>query len=89
MAIDTDENRPLLPFFLLTFILTLPGYALIYLCATGSILSPEMAQSFVPLAALAPVAAALILIARKHGKAGVKALLLPAFDFKRITNKLW
>lgn len=89
MSNQLSENKPILPFFLLTFALTLPGYILLYLTANGSILTPDMTMVFIPVITLAPVSAALILTARNEGRAAVKKLLWRTFDYKRITRKSW
>jgi membrane protease YdiL (CAAX protease family) len=89
MEIPKATNRPLVPFFLLTFILTVPGYVLMYLTNKGFIFSPDMTTLFIPIITLAPVSAALIITAKNQGKAAVKQLLWRTFDYKRITRKSW
>ena len=84
-----SKNNSLISFFLLTFIFTLPSYILVGLAANNIILSPEMAFAFVPLAALAPIGAALILTFKENGWAGAKELLGRSFDYKRVTKKIW
>lgn len=87
--ITYSENRHLKAFFVLTFILALPAYILVGLTSRNILLSPEMAYAFVPLSALAPIGAALILTLKESGWGGVKRLLKRSFDHKRITNKGW
>jgi hypothetical protein len=57
-----STNKSLIRFFLLTFIFTLPTYALVGLAANNRILSPEMAFAFIPLSTLAPIGTALLLV---------------------------
>lgn len=85
----SSKTNPLVTFFLLTFIFTLPAYILIGLASKSIILSPEMAFSFVPLSAFAPIGAALLLTFKENGRNGVKKLFGRAFDHKRITRKIW
>lgn len=85
----STKNNTLLNFFLLTFILTLPAYILIGLASKNIILSSEIAFAFVPVAAFAPISAALILAFKKNGWHGVKKLFGRSFDYKRITKKVW
>ncbi len=84
-----SKNKSLIIFFLLTFIFTLPAYILVGLSARNIILSPEMAFFFVPLAALAPIGAAMLLTFKKNGWAGAKELLKRSFDYKRVAKKIW
>jgi len=83
------KNKSLITFFLLTFIFAMPSYILVGLASKNIILSPEMAFVFVPLATLAPIAAALILTFKENGWVGAKKLLGRSFDYKRITKKIW
>lgn len=87
--ISTAKNKSLITFFLLTFIFAMPSYILVALASKNIILSPEMAFVFVPLATLAPIAAALILTFKENGWVGAKKLLGRSFDYKRITKKIW
>lgn len=86
---DVSRSDGLGLFFILTFLLTLPAYALIALTTRGVILSPEIGFAFVPVATLAPVAAAAILAYGRGGWSAVKALLLRVVDFRKITDKRW
>ena len=72
-------------FFLWVFALSIPFWGIGAL--TGGELLPGL-----PLAALmavCPVTAALILVYRQHGRAGVTSLLRRAFEFGRIPAKIW
>ena len=83
------KNKSLITFFLLTFIFAMPSYILVGLASKNIILSPEMAFVFVPLATLAPIAAAFTLTFKENGWVGAKKLLGRSFDYKRITKKIW
>jgi membrane protease YdiL (CAAX protease family) len=83
------KNKPLIIFFLLTFIFAMPSYILVGLASKDIILSPEMAFVFVPLATLAPIGAALVLTFKENGWAGAKKLLGRSFDYKRTIKKIW
>jgi len=85
----STKSKSTLTFFLLTFFLTLPIDILIVLIGKNIILSPDMVFAIVPLTALAPIGAALILTFRESGKDGVKKLLARVFDHKRIEKKIW
>ena len=74
-----------LRFFLLVFVLSLPFYL------AGALTSFQMLPAL-PISALiflCPAMAAAILIFRKNQFAGVKEWLQGAFDFKRVTAKIW
>lgn len=83
------QNAQLVPFFLISALLALPSYILMGLTAKGFILTPELAVSFVPLAVLAPLCAALYLNWQQGGWPVVKTLLARTLDFNRISNKVW
>lgn len=83
------QNTQLLPFFLISAVLALPSYILMGLTVKDFILSPELAPSFVPLAVIAPLCAALYLNWRQGGWPAVKFLLARALDYKRIKNRIW
>jgi len=76
-------------FFLLIFIFSLPIYILAGLSAKSIIFSPDMVFALLPLTALPPISAALILTFRKDGKDGAKKLLARIFDYKRLGKKIW
>jgi hypothetical protein len=84
-----SKNKSLLIFFLLTFIFALPSYILVGLASENVIFSPEMAFAFVPLLALAPIGAALLLTFKENGWDGAKELLGRSFDHKRVAYKIW
>lgn len=83
------QNAQLVPFFLISVVLALPSYILMGLTAKGFILTPELAVSFVPLAVLAPLCAALYLNWRQGGWPAVKSLLARTLDYNRINNWVW
>lgn len=70
-------------FFVLTFALSLPFYAIV------ALVPQEMALMMVLTIALAPITAALILACRDNRSDGVRRLLRRSFDYKRITRRLW
>lgn len=78
-------QRPLLKFYLLVFVLTVPFWVIG--AVTGAQLLPG-----VPVAALAficPGLAALILVHQGSGLAGVRDLLMRCVDYDRIPAKIW
>jgi membrane protease YdiL (CAAX protease family) len=77
--------RSPLKFFLLLFALSAPFWLIGGL--TDLKLMPGLSVS--ALMAVCPMVAALILVHRESGKAGVKELLRRSFDFKRIKAKRW
>ncbi|MBT3754872.1 MAG: CPBP family intramembrane metalloprotease [Candidatus Cloacimonetes bacterium] len=76
-------------FFIITFLLTLPGYVLCGLASNNIFFSEEMAISFIALSAIAPIGAALILTHGEKKKGNIKKLLKRSFDYKKITQKIW
>ena len=72
-------------FFALVFAFSTPFFVLGG--ATNLQLMPGLSVS--ALAAFAPVAAALVLVYRDGGTAGMLALLKRSFDFRRIQDKRW
>jgi len=76
-------------FFLLTFLFTLPAYILVALVSNNVFLTPDMAISFIPLGAIAPIGAGLIMAYRENGKSGMKELIKRGFDLKRIRKRIW
>lgn len=58
-------------FFLLTFLFTLPIYILVALASNNLLLTPDMAIFFIPLGAIAPVGAGMIMAYRDNGKSGM------------------
>lgn len=87
--VKPSRSKSLIPFFLLAFILALPAYILVGLASKNIIFSSEMAFAFVPLMALAPIGAALILTFKENGWDGAKELLGRSFDRKRVDKKIW
>lgn len=78
-------SRSPLAFILLVFALTVPF--LVVGAVTGFDLLPGL-----PLAAfgtVCPVVAAVILVVKESGAAGVRQLLKRSFDFRRIETKIW
>jgi uncharacterized protein len=81
----TSRSKSPLGFFLLVFILTLPFWL------AGALTSFQLLPG-IPVSGLAflcPVTAAAILVYRENKLRGVKELLARAFDFKRVSAKLW
>ncbi|MCK4268546.1 MAG: CPBP family intramembrane metalloprotease [Actinomycetia bacterium] len=76
-------------FFLLTFIISLPFYALSGLASQEIIFPKEMGFVSVFTVVFAPMAAALILVSREQGWSNAKKLLGRSFDYKRISSKIW
>lgn len=85
---NTTKDRTKL-FFLLTFLFTLPTYILVALVSRDKLLTSDMATFFIPLGAIAPIGAGLILTYRDNGKAGMKELIKRGFDLMRIKNRKW
>lgn len=80
-----SSSRSPLAFVTLVFALTLPF--LLIGQVTGLELFPGLPVS--ALAAICPLVAAAILVARESGPAGVTELLKRSFDFRRIDKKIW
>ena len=79
------NSRSLLSFFALVFALSVPFWLL---GATSDLqLMPGLSVS--ALMTFCPMAAALILVQRDSGAAGVTELMRRSFDFKRIREKRW
>jgi len=76
-------------FFIITFILTIPGYILCGLASKNILFPKEMAIPFLALSAIAPIGAAVILTCRKKKKGRIKKILKRSFDYKRIEKKIW
>ena len=79
------STTSLLLFFVLVFVLTIPFLVLGAL--TGLEILPGLPVA--SLGAVCPATAAVIVVYREHKSAGVTALLKRAFDFTRITAKVW
>jgi uncharacterized protein len=80
-----SKNRSVPNFLLLLLVLSVPCWAL------GAIYDVQIFPGFklyqLPLAM--PMVAALILISREAGRAGVIALLKRTYDFRKIQSKVW
>jgi uncharacterized protein len=82
---STSGSGSPLAFFLLTFALAIPFWAL------GGAIGIQLLPGL-PLAALmfvCPGLAALMLVGRERGYAGVRALLARALDYTHVTAKVW
>ena len=79
------SGRSLLAFFVLTFTLAIPF--LVIGAVTELQLLPGLPVA--ALAAVCPGLAALILVRRENRAVGATVLLKRAFDYKRITEKVW
>jgi hypothetical protein len=79
------RRRPLLPFVLLLFALSVPFW--LVGARAGLELLPGLPVG--ALMALSPVVAASIVVYRADGGAGVAALLRRAFDFRRVRARVW
>ena len=81
----TIKDRSLPNFLLLLLVLSVPCWVL------GAIDDVQIFPGFnlyqLPLAM--PMVAALILISREGGRAGVIALLKRTYDFRKIQSKVW
>ena len=86
---NTTKTQAQLLFFLLTFLFTLPTYILVALVSSNLLLTPEMATFFIPLGAIAPIGAGLIMASRDNGKGGMKELVKRGFDYMRIKKRIW
>jgi len=89
MSDNIAKGKFPLAFFVLTFIITLPVYMLVYLASQGIIFPSEMAFLFIFIAAPAPIAVALALTFKENGWDGAKKLMGRSFDYKRIAKKIW
>jgi uncharacterized protein len=79
------KNRSALTFFVLTFALSIPFWI------AGALTKFQLLPA-IPVSALmlvCVVGAASILVYRKNGLSGVRALLERSFDFKRVSAKIW
>ena len=86
MKIDRTADRTVpWAFFVLVYVLSIPFFVIGG--ATGWKIAPGLPVS--SLAAFCPVFAAVVLVKREQGCAGVAALLKRALDFARIDDKRW
>jgi len=81
-TISAKTPKNVTAFFVLTFVLSLPIYIL-------AIFVPDMEAAAALLFVFAPIISALILTFRENGSDGAKKLIKRAFDFKKITRKIW
>jgi uncharacterized protein len=89
MKISASAGKPPLPFFLLVFLLSVPFW--LASAVTQQDL-PKRIPINLPVSALAafnPMMAALILVYREDGPAGVKRLLKRSVDCKGIKARIW
>ena len=86
MNTNMPKNRSLLNFCLLEFVLSIPFWTINALSGAGVIPNLQMLNATW---SLTPMMAAVILIYREAGKAGVKELFKRCFDYKRIKSKIW
>lgn len=85
MIANRQRTKSLMAFFLLTFALAVPFWVL------GALIGGQLMPGL-PVAGLmfvCPGLAALVLVRREHGFAGVRALVVRAFDYKGVTAKIW
>ena len=80
----TSEKRSILKFCLLEFILSIPFWTINGLAGAGVIPNLQMLNATW---SLTPMMAAVILILREDGKAGVKELFKRCYDYQRIKSK--
>src|SRR5512138_3557758 len=85
MNTNVLKNRSLLNFVLLLFGLSIPLWVI------GAIYDVQLFPGFklFQLSLAMPAVAALILIYRDNGKAGLTALLKRTYDFRNIKSKIW
>ena len=83
---DTIENRSLLKFCLLEFVLSIPFWGIGALANAGVI--PDFVM-FRAAWSLTPMMAASILVYRENKAPGVKALFKRIVDYRRITSPVW
>ena len=76
-------------FFVLTFLLSLPFYALATLAHLDVVGAPETAALYIALFTVTPIASASVLTFRREGRGGLKRLLGRIFDARRIAGRRW
>lgn len=84
---NTSPGKQLLVYFLLVFVLSIPIWLLSYLL--GNKLPIPINLPISVFLFVVPVISASILVYRKSGMAGIKALLLKTFDYHKIRNRVW
>ena len=86
MTARPSTSKSPLPFFFLVFAISIP--LSLAGAAIGLELSPGLPVSSL-VVTFCPLIAAVILVRRENGTAGVTGLLKGAFDYQRIRAKLW
>ncbi|MES9991588.1 MAG: CPBP family intramembrane glutamic endopeptidase [Candidatus Thiodiazotropha sp.] len=86
---SNSTNNPLVAFFTLTFLLSLPFYVLNLLAYLNIAGKSEMGPLYIVLFTITPIASASILSYQNSGIQGLKSLLARIFDFRRIQNHRW
>ena len=86
MNTNKPENRSLLNFAVLEFVLSIPFWGWVALAHAGVVPDFQMLNAAW---SLTPMMAASILVYREGGAAGLKALLWRCLDYKRIKSKAW
>lgn len=84
-----SKNWSVATFFLLIFLFSIPIW---FMGALAEQLLPGEMPTNLPISSLmacSPVIAAVILVRRQEGSAGVRRLLMRAFDYRRIKEKAW
>ena len=87
MRTSSSADKPLLKFFLLVFVLSVPFWLLDIIIQFPEEISINLPVS--SLQAFNPLIAALILTYRRNKSPGIEELLKRAFDYKRIKKKRW
>src|SRR5829696_2386720 len=87
MPTSSSVDKPLLKFFLLVFVLSVPFWLLDIIIQFPEEISINLPVS--SLQAFNPLIAALILTYRRNKSPGIEELLKRAFDYKRIKKKRW
>jgi membrane protease YdiL (CAAX protease family) len=87
MRTSSSVDKPLLKFFLLVFVLSVPFWLLDIIIQFPEEISINLPVS--SLQAFNPLIAALILTYRRNKSPGIEELLKRAFDYKRIKKKRW
>ncbi len=80
------NNSRLLAFCLWEFLFSIPFWGINALAGAGVIPNLQMLNATW---SLTPMMAAIILVYREGGKAGVKELFKRSFDYRRISSKIW
>src|SRR5512136_188574 len=86
MNTNNPENRSLLNFAVLEFVLSIPFWGWVELAHAGVVPDLQMLNAAW---SLTPMMAASILVHRERGAAGLQALFRRCFDYKRIQSRTW